>query len=42
MDLRSRGLCLVPLSCMSYLAVDAGAGGGGMWQQPDHFGGPTL
>ncbi|XP_028803039.1 transcription factor bHLH110 isoform X2 [Neltuma alba] len=39
MDLRSRGLCLVPLSCMSYLAADSA--GGGVWQQPD-FGGPTL
>ncbi|KAI9118339.1 hypothetical protein K1719_010671 [Acacia pycnantha] len=46
MDLRSRGLCLVPLSCMSYLADGAVAGagsgsGGGVWQQPD-FGGPSL
>lgn len=28
-DLRSRGLCLVPLSCMSYITNDGG--GGGMW-----------
>lgn len=26
-DLRSRGLCLVPVSCMSYLASDTGIGG---------------
>ncbi|KAI4316848.1 hypothetical protein L6164_024788 [Bauhinia variegata] len=36
-DLRSRGLCLVPLSCMSYITGD---GGTGVWQQPD-FGGAT-
>ncbi|OIV97616.1 hypothetical protein TanjilG_12373 [Lupinus angustifolius] len=36
-DLRSRGLCLVPLSCMSYIAGD---GGTEVWQQPN-FGGPT-
>ncbi|PON54912.1 Myc-type, basic helix-loop-helix (bHLH) domain containing protein [Parasponia andersonii] len=34
-DLRSRGLCLVPLSCMSYVAGD---GGGSMWPPPN-FGG---
>lgn len=38
LDLRSRGLCLVPLSCMSYLAAE---GAGGVWQQSD-FGGATL
>ncbi|XP_061350686.1 transcription factor bHLH110-like [Gastrolobium bilobum] len=36
-DLRSRGLCLVPLSCMSYIAGD---GGNEVWQQPN-FGGAT-
>ncbi|KAE9586750.1 hypothetical protein Lal_00004474 [Lupinus albus] len=36
-DLRSRGLCLVPLSCMSYIATD---GGTEVWQQPN-FGGAT-
>lgn len=29
-DLRSRGLCLVPLSCLSYVTD----GGGGVWQGP--------
>ncbi|CAH1434452.1 unnamed protein product [Lactuca virosa] len=29
-DLRSRGLCLVPLSCLSYVTD----GGGGVWQAP--------
>lgn len=28
-DLRSRGLCLVPLSCLSYVTD-----GGGVWQAP--------
>ncbi|RXI09890.1 hypothetical protein DVH24_027491 [Malus domestica] len=28
-DLRSRGLCLVPLSCMSYVTGDVRGGGGG-------------
>ncbi|KAJ4701989.1 putative Transcription factor [Melia azedarach] len=37
-DLRSRGLCLVPLSCMSYVTNDAGAGG--IWPPPT-FGGGT-
>ncbi|KAJ8772668.1 hypothetical protein K2173_027845 [Erythroxylum novogranatense] len=39
-DLRSRGLCLVPLSCMSYVTSDVG-GGGGMWPPPN-FGGGTY
>ncbi|KAK9023174.1 hypothetical protein V6N11_003401 [Hibiscus sabdariffa] len=30
-DLRSRGLCLVPLSCMSYVTTDSG---GGIWPPP--------
>ncbi|XP_050208616.1 transcription factor bHLH110 [Mercurialis annua] len=39
-DLRSRGLCLVPLSCMSYVTGEAGVGGGGgIWPPP--FGGGT-
>lgn len=29
-DLRSRGLCLVPLSCLSYVTD----GGGGVWPGP--------
>ncbi|GAV80809.1 hypothetical protein CFOL_v3_24269 [Cephalotus follicularis] len=37
-DLRSRGLCLVPLSCMSYVTCDSG--GGGLWP-PSNFGGGT-
>ncbi|KAF9686795.1 hypothetical protein SADUNF_Sadunf02G0027000 [Salix dunnii] len=37
-DLRSRGLCLVPLSCMSYVTSDGG--GGGIWPPPT-FGGGT-
>ncbi|XP_021672019.2 transcription factor bHLH110 isoform X3 [Hevea brasiliensis] len=37
-DLRSRGLCLVPLSCMSYVTGDGG--GGGIWPPPN-FGGGT-
>ncbi|KAE8715535.1 Basic helix-loop-helix DNA-binding superfamily protein, putative isoform 2 [Hibiscus syriacus] len=32
-DLKSRGLCLVPLSCMSYVTSDSG---GGIWQLPPH------
>ncbi|KAG8632399.1 hypothetical protein MANES_18G020600v8 [Manihot esculenta] len=41
-DLRSRGLCLVPLSCMSYVTSDGGGGGGGggIWPLPN-FGGGT-
>ncbi|KAF7817592.1 transcription factor bHLH110 isoform X2 [Senna tora] len=39
LDLRSRGLCLVPLSCMSYFTGDGASGG--VWQQSDHFGGAT-
>ncbi|QHO46014.1 Transcription factor [Arachis hypogaea] len=39
-DLRSRGLCLVPMSCMAYIAGDDG-GSCGAWQQPPNFGGPT-
>ncbi|VFQ99177.1 unnamed protein product [Cuscuta campestris] len=37
MSLRSRGLCLVPLSCLSYIIPDTG-GGGGFWP-PHTFGG---
>ncbi|CAH9067773.1 unnamed protein product [Cuscuta epithymum] len=37
-DLRSRGLCLVPLSCMSYVDDSCGGGGGGFWP-PQSFGG---
>ncbi|XP_062098173.1 transcription factor bHLH110 isoform X2 [Humulus lupulus] len=37
-DLRSRGLCLVPLSCMSYVTGDGG--GGSMWP-PANYGGRT-
>ncbi|KAJ0750767.1 putative transcription factor bHLH family [Helianthus debilis subsp. tardiflorus] len=29
-DLRSRGLCLIPLSCLSYVTD----GGGGVWPAP--------
>ncbi|KAL3640908.1 hypothetical protein CASFOL_015876 [Castilleja foliolosa] len=36
-DLKSRGLCLVPLSCLSYI-TDGGAAT--VWPPP-HFGGPT-
>ncbi|KAB1221912.1 hypothetical protein CJ030_MR2G026728 [Morella rubra] len=36
-DLRSRGLCLVPLSCMSYVTGDSG--GGGVWPPPSYGGG---
>ncbi|MED6204232.1 hypothetical protein PIB30_007345 [Stylosanthes scabra] len=39
-DLRSRGLCLVPMSCMAYIAGNDG-GGCGAWQQPQNFGGAT-
>ncbi|OMO75212.1 transcription factor-like protein [Corchorus olitorius] len=35
-DLRSRGLCLVPLSCMSYVTNDSG---GGIWPPPNFTGG---
>lgn len=34
-DLRSRGLCLVPLSCMSYMTNDSTGGGGGIWPPPN-------
>ncbi|XP_017614349.1 transcription factor bHLH110-like isoform X1 [Gossypium arboreum] len=36
-DLKSRGLCLVPLSCMSYLTTDNGGGGssGSFWPPPN-------
>ncbi|KAJ4824557.1 hypothetical protein Tsubulata_033788 [Turnera subulata] len=37
-DLRSRGLCLVPLSSMSYVTSDGA--GGGIWPPPN-FGGGT-
>ncbi|KAK2446425.1 transcription factor bHLH123 [Trifolium repens] len=37
-DLRSRGLCLVPLSCMSYIAGDCCPE---VWQQRPNFGGPA-
>ncbi|CAH2034080.1 unnamed protein product [Thlaspi arvense] len=44
-DLRSRGLCLVPLSCMTYVTGDVGDGGGGVgsgfWPTPPGFGGGT-
>ncbi|KAJ0247475.1 Transcription factor bHLH110 [Hirschfeldia incana] len=44
-DLRSRGLCLVPLSCMTYVTGDGGDGGGslgsGFWPTPPGFGGGT-
>ncbi|KAL1209416.1 Transcription factor [Cardamine amara subsp. amara] len=44
-DLRSRGLCLVPLSCMTYVTGDGGDGGGsvgsGFWPTPPSFGGGT-
>ncbi|XP_043813106.1 transcription factor bHLH110 isoform X2 [Manihot esculenta] len=40
-DLRSRGLCLVPLSCMSYVTADGGGGGGGGIWPPPNFGGGT-
>ncbi|XVF73798.1 hypothetical protein PTKIN_Ptkin13bG0010600 [Pterospermum kingtungense] len=35
-DLKSRGLCLVPLSCMSYVTTDSG---GGIWPPPNFNGG---
>ncbi|KAG6648599.1 transcription factor bHLH110 isoform X1 [Carya illinoinensis] len=38
-DLRSRGLCLVPLSCMSYVTGDSG--GGGVWPPAPNYGGGT-
>lgn len=38
-DLRSRGLSLVPLSCMSYVTGDSG--GGAIWPQPNYGGGGT-
>ncbi|CAN0872467.1 Transcription factor bHLH110 [Linum grandiflorum] len=46
-DLRSRGLCLVPLSCTSYITnMDTGASGsysGAMWPPPPpHFGQGTY
>ncbi|KAK4365133.1 hypothetical protein RND71_016491 [Anisodus tanguticus] len=34
-DLRSRGLCLVPLSCLTYVTD----GGGGVWPPPNFTGG---
>lgn len=34
-DLRSRGLCLVPLSCLTYMTD----GGGGVWPPPNFAGG---
>ncbi|KAL0432401.1 UNVERIFIED_CONTAM: Transcription factor [Sesamum latifolium] len=37
-DLSSRGLCLVPLSCMSYITD----GGGAVLWPPPHFGGATT
>ena len=36
-DLRSRGLCLVPLGCLSYVAGD----GGGIWTPPGFNGGTS-
>ncbi|KAL0325825.1 UNVERIFIED_CONTAM: Transcription factor [Sesamum radiatum] len=36
-DLKSRGLCLVPLSCLSYITD---SGGAAVWPPP-HFGGAT-
>ncbi|KAL2504061.1 Transcription factor bHLH [Abeliophyllum distichum] len=36
-DLTSRGLCLVPLSCLSYVTD---GGGGAVWPPP-HYGGAT-
>ncbi|KAI6688807.1 hypothetical protein NL676_025635 [Syzygium grande] len=32
-DLKSRGLCLVPLTCMSYVDTEGGSGGG-IWPSP--------
>ncbi|XWS21033.1 hypothetical protein CRYUN_Cryun30bG0020400 [Craigia yunnanensis] len=37
-DLRSRGLCLVPLSCMSYVTTDSC---GGIWPPPPNLSGGT-
>ncbi|KAF5739370.1 transcription factor bHLH-like [Tripterygium wilfordii] len=39
-DLRSQGLCLVPLSCMSYVSGDfiSDGGGGGIWPPAPNFG----
>lgn len=34
-DLRSRGLCLVPLTCLTYVTE----GGGGVWPPPNFTGG---
>ncbi|XP_020268330.1 transcription factor bHLH110-like [Asparagus officinalis] len=34
-DLRSRGLCLVPLSCTSYVTNE----NGGVWSPPNYQGG---
>lgn len=34
-DLRSRGLCLVPLSCTSYVTNDNGS----VWSPPNYSGG---
>lgn len=34
-DLRSRGLCLVPLTCLTYVTD----GGGGVWPPPNFTGG---
>lgn len=39
-DLRSRGLCLVPLGCLSYVTGDGG-GGGGIWPPPGFNGGTS-
>ncbi|KAF5455877.1 hypothetical protein F2P56_025409 [Juglans regia] len=39
-DLRSRGLCLVPLSCMSYVTGDSGVGVG-VWPPAPNYGGGT-
>ncbi|MED6115426.1 hypothetical protein PIB30_090415 [Stylosanthes scabra] len=40
-NLRSRGLCLVPMSCMPYIAGDDDGGGWGARQQPPNFGSAT-
>ncbi|XP_022142334.1 transcription factor bHLH110 isoform X2 [Momordica charantia] len=39
-DLRSRGLCLVPFGCLSYVTGDGG-GGGGIWPPPGFNGGTS-
>ncbi|KAE8651332.1 transcription factor bHLH110 isoform X3 [Cucumis sativus] len=39
-DLRSRGLCLVPLGCLSYVTGDSG-GGVGIWPPPGFNGGTS-